>query len=551
MSQHLDRTLPPRRRRARRSSSSARSTRSRSPGATLVATALGWALAGRELASAAAAFEARERFAANAGHELRSPLTVIRTEVDVALADPDAGVARAARDGRGRDRDGRPHGRAARRADAARARGPPAAAARAGRPRGGGGHRGAARTDARTVALQLDLRPATVRGERQLLERLAENLVENGVRYNAPGGFVAVHTGARDGEALLRVVNSGPHVPADDRRAAARAVRARRPRAATTAARGSASRSCARSPRRTAAASRSRRGPRAGSRSTSCSRGDSAAALKRVSGGVDTAQESCVSSRPASGRQRRRGNPRPASRSYAYAGEITPDGQYIDHDVLADVRSACSAAPIARGHAPGEFWESRVAPGGSRRLGSASTEQLLDGEDAEVKYRLHGLDGVTRDALGPRPPARQPGGRDARAGHHLGRHRCAPRPTPAPTEASERFSRLLDVVGEHVYLALAFPDGPLQGAVPGPGRGPPAGRRGARRRDGELGRRRPPAGPRSPTRRSTARSRAGEDARRRVPPDRRGRDHPLGPRPRRRRAGAPTAASRSAASSPT
>ena len=53
-----------------------------------------------------------------------------------------------------------------------------------------------------------------MRGEQPLLERLAENLVENGVRYNAPGGFVSVHTGARDGEALLRVVNSGPHVPA-------------------------------------------------------------------------------------------------------------------------------------------------------------------------------------------------------------------------------------------------------------------------------------------------------------------------------------------------
>jgi len=61
-------------------------------GATLVATTLGWALAGRELASAAEAFAARERFVANAGHELRSPLTIIRTEVDVALADPDATV---------------------------------------------------------------------------------------------------------------------------------------------------------------------------------------------------------------------------------------------------------------------------------------------------------------------------------------------------------------------------------------------------------------------------------------------------------------------------
>ena len=61
-------------------------------GATLVATALGWALSGRELAATRAAFEARERFVANASHELRSPLTVIRTEADVTLADPHADV---------------------------------------------------------------------------------------------------------------------------------------------------------------------------------------------------------------------------------------------------------------------------------------------------------------------------------------------------------------------------------------------------------------------------------------------------------------------------
>ena len=46
-----------------------------------------------------AAFDARERFVANASHELRSPLTVIRTEADVTLADPDADLARLARDG--------------------------------------------------------------------------------------------------------------------------------------------------------------------------------------------------------------------------------------------------------------------------------------------------------------------------------------------------------------------------------------------------------------------------------------------------------------------
>jgi len=180
-------------------------------GATLIASALGWALAGRELASAAEAFAARERFVANAGHELRSPLTIIRTEVDVALADPDAGVRELR--AMGEDvietvdrmdglldglmllmQSGRPLPR----------REPVDLAAVA--------DAAARRVSDGPVSIRLDLRQATVRGEQRLLERLAENLLENGVRYNARGGFVSVHTGADDGAALLRVVNSGPRV---------------------------------------------------------------------------------------------------------------------------------------------------------------------------------------------------------------------------------------------------------------------------------------------------------------------------------------------------
>jgi signal transduction histidine kinase len=178
-------------------------------GATLVATALGWAVAGRELASAAAALEARERFVANAGHELRSPLTVIRTEADVTLADPDAGVGELRAMGEevlgAVDQmdglldglmvlamSGRPERE---RVDLAAAVG---AAARG------------VRSD--EVRVRLDLGPAAVAGERRLLARLAANLIENGVRYNAPGGFVAVSTRAHDGGAVLDVVNSGPAV---------------------------------------------------------------------------------------------------------------------------------------------------------------------------------------------------------------------------------------------------------------------------------------------------------------------------------------------------
>jgi signal transduction histidine kinase len=60
-------------------------------GATLLAAGVGWLFAERQLAPMARAFAAQERFVANASHELRSPLTVIRTEAEVALADPATG----------------------------------------------------------------------------------------------------------------------------------------------------------------------------------------------------------------------------------------------------------------------------------------------------------------------------------------------------------------------------------------------------------------------------------------------------------------------------
>ena len=141
-------------------------------GATLVATALGWALAGRELASMQEAFDARERFVANASHELRSPLTVIRTEADVTLANPDAAVDELRAMGAPGDRRRRRDGRAARRPDGARALRPRAARGRVRRPRRGRRRRRPPRA-AGGVRVRLDLEPVGVTGERRLLERLA------------------------------------------------------------------------------------------------------------------------------------------------------------------------------------------------------------------------------------------------------------------------------------------------------------------------------------------------------------------------------------------
>jgi signal transduction histidine kinase len=55
--------------------------------------------------------------------------------------------------------------------------------------------------------------PAEVFGDDALLEQLVENLVENGTRYNVPGGEVVVNVGTHDDTVTIEVSNTGPVVP--------------------------------------------------------------------------------------------------------------------------------------------------------------------------------------------------------------------------------------------------------------------------------------------------------------------------------------------------
>ena len=57
---------------------------------------------------------------------------------------------------------------------------------------------------------------APILGDRRLLVRLVSQPVQNAIRYNVPHGYVRVRVGTRDVLALLRIINSGPVVPAEE-----------------------------------------------------------------------------------------------------------------------------------------------------------------------------------------------------------------------------------------------------------------------------------------------------------------------------------------------
>jgi signal transduction histidine kinase len=165
-----------------------------------------------------AAFETQRRFVANASHELRTPLAIARTEVDVALADPDTAPDELrAMAGRVLEANQRSERliegllTLARSERQLRAREPVDLSVAA--------------ADALEVAAReverLGLRvsrmlgAAPVAGDRALLERLVANLVENAVRHNRPGGWVEVDTGRAGPLAVVRVANGGPPIPPD------------------------------------------------------------------------------------------------------------------------------------------------------------------------------------------------------------------------------------------------------------------------------------------------------------------------------------------------
>ena len=73
------------------------------------------------------------------------------------------------------------------------------------------------RADAKRVDLGFELGAAPVSGEPLLLRELAENLVENALRYAPAGSDVTLRTGRRGDIAFLEVEDNGPGIPESER----------------------------------------------------------------------------------------------------------------------------------------------------------------------------------------------------------------------------------------------------------------------------------------------------------------------------------------------
>jgi signal transduction histidine kinase len=160
-----------------------------------------------------AAFQSQRRFVANASHELRTPLAVVRTEVDVTLADPAADAAElrrmasVIRDATLRAQqlvDGllvlaRTEGGALRAREVADLADLAEAALRI----------VASEADSRALQVSKRMTPALTVGDPALLERVVGNLVENAVRHNVDGGWVEVCTDLAGAHTTLRVASSG------------------------------------------------------------------------------------------------------------------------------------------------------------------------------------------------------------------------------------------------------------------------------------------------------------------------------------------------------
>jgi signal transduction histidine kinase len=161
-------------------------------------------------------FDSQRRFVANASHELRTPLTINRTLIEVALDDPrtDEPLRQLGRNLLSvNERHERLIDGLLTLASSEQGVIDPAPVDLADIVR----HVTTESEDAARAAgvdVRAHLEPAPVTGDGLLLERLAQNLIDNAIRYNLrERGEITVTTETIDDSAHLTVENTGPAIP--------------------------------------------------------------------------------------------------------------------------------------------------------------------------------------------------------------------------------------------------------------------------------------------------------------------------------------------------
>ncbi len=167
-----------------------------------------------------AAFQTQRAFVADAAHELRSPLTAVRLQLQLLDRAPDEAARLEARGNLGAAVERAIHlveqlltlARSEPREGAS-------ALSRIALEQAAADGIADAHTLAlaREIDLSLEAEPAVVLGDRDALRILVRNLVDNAARYSPAGGRVRVSVRNPASGAVLEVIDSGPGIPPADR----------------------------------------------------------------------------------------------------------------------------------------------------------------------------------------------------------------------------------------------------------------------------------------------------------------------------------------------